>query len=144
MLLPYFRYYDTNKQSPLWLAECGPPEMLTSVEPVTLSPSMEKGSFPEVIKALNLEMERIFWATQADSTSAPESLRAESVSQLWSEGAGPPRQIHLHHPSPSKQSVSQLWSEGAVTTEEAASERCCIAFSEAGQWGHEPWTVGCL
>ena len=37
---------------------------------------MEKGSVPEVIKAVNLEMERIFWATQADSTSSPESLRA--------------------------------------------------------------------
>ena len=58
-----------------------------------------------MIKAVNLEMERIFWATQADSTSSPESLRAESVSQLWSEGGGPPRRIHLCHPSPSEQRV---------------------------------------
>ena len=77
--------------------------MLILVEPVTLSVSMEKGIFPEVIKAVNLKMERIFWATQADSTSSPRSFRAERVSQLQSEGAaGPPRQIQLHHPSPSE------------------------------------------
>ena len=96
------------------MAEYSSPKMLILVEPVTLSVSMEKGIFPEVIKAVNLKMERIFWATQADSTSSPRSFRAERVSQLQSEGA--------------------------VTMEEEASERCC----EDGWWDHESWRVGSL
>ena len=55
MLLPYFRYYDTNIIS-LWLAEYRSPKIFTFVEPVTLTLCMEKGIFPEGIKAVNLEM----------------------------------------------------------------------------------------